>query len=311
MPAARDSYKKTRIDAVRHFNRFYTRKIGVLEQHLLESHFTLTEARVLFELAHRNDAFAKEIGAELGLDPGYLSRIVQAFSEKGLVTRKPIPSDRRQFKLALTAKGRQAFDRLDRTSHREVGKMLDQLPADGERRLTDAMTTIEHLLGEAASRPEAILRAHRPGDMGWVVQQHGLLYTREFGWDISFEGMVTEIVAQFLKDFDPKRERCWIADIDGRQVGCVFLVKHSDDVAKLRLLLIDPAGRGIGLGKRLVDECILFARGCGYRKITLWTQSMLLAARGIYEQAGFSLVATEPHHSFGHDLFGETWELIL
>lgn len=308
MPAIQGSDKKSRIDAVRRFNRFYTRKIGVLEQHLLESHFTLTEARVLFELAHREATLAKEIGAELGLDPGYLSRIVQAFMKKGLVTRKPVPSDRRQFKLALTSKGKQAFDRLNRTSHQEVGKMLDELPADGEQHLIDAMKTIEGLLGEAASHPEAILRAHRPGDMGWVVQQHGLLYTREFDWDISFEGMVAEIVAQFLKNFDPKRECCWIAELDGRQVGSVFLVKHSDSVAKLRLLLVDPAGRGLGLGKRLVDECIAFARDCGYRKITLWTQSMLLPARGIYEHAGFVRVATEPHHSFGHELIGETWE---
>ena len=308
MPAGQDSENRSRINAVRRFNRFYTRKIGVLEQHLLESHFTLTEARVLFELAHRDDALAKDIGAELGLDPGYLSRIVQAFIEKGLLTRKPVPSDRRQFKLALTAKGRQAFAGLDATSHQEVGKMLDELPAGGDQRLVNAMTTIEQLLGEAASRPEAILRAHRPGDMGWVVQQHGLLYAREFGWDIAFEGMVAEIVAQFLKDFDPARERCRIADIGGQQVGSVFLVKHSDKIAKLRLLLVDPAGRGLGLGKRLVDECITFARECGYRKITLWTQSMLLAARGIYEHAGFVRVATEPHRSFGHDLIGETWE---
>ena len=308
MPAGQDSENRSRINAVRRFNRFYTRKIGVLEQHLLESHFTLTEARVLFELAHRDDALAKDIGAELGLDPGYLSRIVQAFIEKGLLTRKPVPSDRRQFKLALTAKGRQAFAGLDATSHQEVGKMLDELPAGGDQRLVNAMTTIEQLLGEAASRPEAILRAHRPGDMGWVVQQHGLLYAREFGWDIAFEGMVAEIVAQFLKDFDPARERCRIADIGGQQVGSVFLVKHSDEIAKLRLLLVDPAGRGLGLGKRLVDECITFARECGYRKITLWTQSMLLAARGIYEHAGFVRVATEPHRSFGHDLIGETWE---
>lgn len=308
MPAIQGSVKKSRIDEVRRFNRFYTRKIGVLEQHLLESHFTLTEARVLFELAHRDAALAKEIGAELGLDPGYLSRIVQAFTKNGLVTRKPVPSDRRQFKLTLTTKGRQAFDRLDRTSHQEVGKMLGELRADGEQRLIEAMKTIEGLLGEATNRPEAIIRTHRPGDMGWVVQQHGLLYTQEFGWDISFEGMVAEITAQFLKNFDPKRERCWIAELDGRQVGSVFLVNHSDDVAKLRLLLLDPAGRGMGLGKRLVDECISFARECGYRKITLWTQSMLLPARRIYEAAGFVLVGSEPHHSFGQDLVGETWE---
>lgn len=302
--------QETRIDTIRRFNRFYTRKIGVLEQHLLESPFTLTEARVLFELAHRGGALAKEIGAELGLDPGYLSRIVQDFTEQGLITRKPVPSDRRQFELALTAKGRQAFSRLERASRQEVGNMIEALPGDGGQRLVAAMTTIERLL-DADERPEVMLRTHRPGDMGWIVQQHGLLYAREYNWDISFEALCAEIVAQFLKDFDPARERCWIAEIDGRQVGSVFLVKHSDDVAKIRLLLIDPAGRGLGIGKRLVDECIAFARSCGYRKITLWTQSILLAARGIYQNAGFVHVATEPHRSFGHDLIGETWELDL
>lgn len=307
-----DPHKETeteaRIDTIRRFNRFYTRKIGVLEQHLLESPFTLTEARVLFELAHRDGALAKEIGSELGLDPGYLSRIVQDFTEQELVTRKPVPSDRRQFELTLTAKGKQAFSRLERASRQEVGKMIEQLPGDGGQRLADAMTTIERLLGDASERPEVTLRTHRPGDMGWVVQQHGLLYTREYGWDISFEALCAEIAAQFLKSFDPARERCWIAEIDGRQVGSVFLVKDSDEVAKIRLLLIDPAGRGLGIGKRLVEECIAFARSCGYRKITLWTQSILLAARGIYQSAGFVHVATEPHHSFGHDLIGETWE---
>ncbi len=308
MDAHTKAEQEAKIAAIRRFNRFYTRKIGVLEQHLLESPFTLTEARVLFELAHRDGVLAKNIGTELGLDPGYLSRIVQSFTKKGLVTRKPEPSDRRQFKLALTAKGKQAFDRLDRTSQQEVGKMIDELPGDGGQRLVQAMTAIERLLDDTMPRPDVKLRAHRPGDMGWVVQQHGFLYAQEFGWDISFEALVAEIVAQFLKEFDSERERCWIAEIDGRQIGSVFLVRHSDEVAKIRLLLIDPAGRGLGLGKRLVEECIAFARSCGYCKITLWTQSMLLAARGIYESAGFVRVASEPHRSFGQDLIGETWE---
>lgn len=311
MDTLHDSGNGGRIAAIRRFNRFYTRKIGVLEYHLLESPFTLTEARVLFELAHRDGALAKEIGAGLGLDPGYLSRIVQAFTDQGLITRKPVPADRRQFELALTAKGKQAFTRLERASHDEVGKMIAALPAGGEERLVAAMTTIERLLGDEAPRPEVTLRTHKPGDMGWVVQQHGMLYAREYGWDISFEALCAEIAAQFLNNFDPARERCWIAEMDGQRVGSVFLVKHTDNVAKIRLLLIDPAGRGFGIGKRLVDECIAFARGCGYRKITLWTQSMLLAARGIYQNAGFRHVATEPHRSFGHDLIGETWELDL
>ncbi|HEX7790845.1 MAG TPA: helix-turn-helix domain-containing GNAT family N-acetyltransferase [Afipia sp.] len=311
METHQEATKESRIAAIRRFNRFYTRKIGVLEQQLLESPFSLTEARVLFELAHRDEPTAKEIGAQLDLDPGYLSRIVQAFMEKGLVTRKPVPSDRRQFRLALTTKGRLAFGRLNRSSHDEVGVMLEKLPGGGEERLVAAMSTIERLLDDEAPRPEVTLRTHRPGDMGWVVQQHGALYAREHGWDISFEGLCAEIAAQFLKDFDPARERCWIAEIDNQQVGSVFLVKHTDEVAKIRLLLIDPAGRGLGIGKRLVDECIAFARSCGYRKITLWTQSMLLAARGIYERAGFVRVASEPHRSFGHALVGETWELVL
>ena len=304
MDITQEAAKEARIAAIRRFNRFYTRKIGVLEQQLLESPYSLTEARVLFELAHRDEPTAKEIGAQLDLDPGYLSRIVQAFMDKGLVTRKPVPSDRRQFRLALTAKGRLAYGRLNRSSHDEIGEMLEKLPRGGEERLVTAMTAIERLLDDEAGRPEITLRVHRPGDMGWIVQQHGLLYAREYGWDISFEALCAEITAQFLKDFDPARERCWIAEIDGQQVGSVFLVKHSDEVAKIRLLLIDPAARGHGLGKRLVDECIAFARSCGYRKITLWTQSMLLAARGIYQNAGFVHVATEPHHSFGHDLIG-------
>jgi DNA-binding MarR family transcriptional regulator/GNAT superfamily N-acetyltransferase len=300
------------ISAVRAFNRFYTRKLGFLDQQLLKSPFSLSEARVLYELATREDLSAKEIGIELGLDPGYLSRIVQNFDDSGLITRKPAPSDRRQYQLSLTAKGRQAFAKINRSSHDEIATMLAALaPGDG-RRLVEAMTTVERLLGEPlASRPPAVLREPRPGDMGWVVQSHGSLYASEYGFDASFEGLVAEITAKFLGSFDASRERCWIADIDGAQVGSVFLVRHTDDVAKLRLLLVDPAGRGQGLGQRLVAECIAFAKACGYRKITLWTQSILVAARKIYQDAGFVLVATEPHRSFGQSLIGETWEVEL
>src|ERR1700688_3642608 len=297
------------IAAVRAFNRFYTRKLGVRDQHLMKSPFSLSEARVLYELAHRDDLSAKEIGAELGLDAGYLSRIVQNFDDSGLITRKPLASDRRQNRLALTAKGRQAFAKLDRSSHDEVGARLAALPRGASGRLIGAMATIERLLGasDGSSLP-AVLREPRPGDMGWVVQSHGALYASEYGFDSSFEALVAEIAAKFLTSFDASRERCWIADIDGAQVGSVFLVRHSDDVAKLRLLLVDPAGRGQGLGQRLVGECISFAQACGYRKITLWTQSILVAARKIYQDAGFLLVATEPHRSFGQSLVGETWE---
>ena len=300
------------ISGVRAFNRFYTRKLGVLDQQLLKSPFSLSEARVLYELAHRDDLSAKEIGIELGLDPGYLSRIIQNFDENGLITRKPLPSDRRQYRLSLTAKGRQAFAKLDRSSHDDVADLLAKLPRGDGKRLIEAMAVIEQLLDASrVSPPAAILREPRPGDMGWVVQSHGSLYASEYGFDSSFEGLVAEIAAKFLASFDASRERCWIADIDGAQVGSVFLVRDTDDVAKLRLLLVDPAGRGRGLGHRLVGECIAFARQCGYRKITLWTQSILVAARKIYQDAGFVLVATEPHRSFGQSLVGETWELKL
>jgi len=300
------------IAAVRAFNRFYTRKLGVLDQQLLKSPYSLSEARVLYELAHREDLSAKEIGSELGLDAGYLSRIVQNFDENGLITRKPLPSDRRQYRLSLTAKGRQAFAKLERSSQEDVGAMLAALPAGGSQRLVGAMAEIERLLGAPdAPPPAAILRGPRPGDMGWVVQSHGALYAAEYGFDSSFEGLVAEITAKFLASFDASRERCWIAELDGAQVGSIFLVRHSDDVAKIRLLIVDPAGRGQRLGQRLVAECIAFAKASGYRKITLWTQSILLAARKIYQDAGFVLVATEPHRSFGQSLIGETWELEL
>ncbi len=302
------------VAAVRHFNRHYTRTIGLLDQHLLKSPYSLTEARVLFELAHRDNPTTKEIGASLGLDAGYFSRIVQSFTEQGLITREPLPSDRRQHALLLTETGRAEFNRLNDRSRDEVGHMLNELSTADRARLIGAMTTIEHLLHGDDTRDRAkrvALRGHRPGDMGWVIQQNGALYASEYDWDISYEALVADIAAQFIKTFDGARERCWIAEIDGERVGAVFLVRQSDEVAKLRLLLIDPAGRGIGLGKRLVDECIAFAQACGYRKMTLWTQSILLAARGIYAKAGFVRVGIEPHHSFGHDLVGETWELDL
>jgi DNA-binding MarR family transcriptional regulator/GNAT superfamily N-acetyltransferase len=306
------SQPEDQIAAVRAFNRFYTRKLGVLDQQLLKSPFSLSEARVLYELANRENAAAKEIGVELGLDPGYLSRIIQNFDETGLITRKPLPLDRRQYRLSLTAKGRQAFAKIDRSSHDDVADMLATLPRGDGRRLIEAMAVIERLLGNPRASPApAILRGHRPGDMGWVVQSHGSLYASEYGFDSAFEALVAEIAAKFLASFDASRERCWIAEIDGAQVGSVFLVRHADDVAKLRLLLVDPAGRGQGLGRRLVAECLAFAQACGYRKITLWTQSILVAARKIYQDAGFVLMASEPHRSFGQSLIGETWELKL
>ena len=302
------SHSDDQISAVRAFNRFYTHKLGVLDQQLLKSPFSLSEARVLYELANRENLSAKEIGIELGLDPGYLSRIIQHFDDSGLITRKPLASDRRQHRLSVTAKGRQAFARLDRSSQDDIAAMLAGLPDGGRERLIAAMAVIERLLGGSRSSLPAMLREPRPGDMGWVVQSHGSLYARDYGFDSAFESLVAEIVGKFLASFDASRERCWIAEFDGAPVGSVFLVRHTDDVAKLRLLLVDPAGRGQGLGQRLVAECVSFARQCGYRKITLWTQSVLVAARQIYQDAGFVRVGSEPHRSFGQSLIGETWE---
>jgi DNA-binding MarR family transcriptional regulator/GNAT superfamily N-acetyltransferase len=300
------------IAAVRAFSRFYTRKLGVLDQHLLKSPFSLSEARVLYELAHRDDLSAKEIGAELGLDPGYLSRITQNFEESGLITRKPLASDRRQHRLALTAKGRQTFARLDRSSHDEVATLLRRLGNAERATLVNAMTVIERTLEpETGARPAFLLRSHRPGDIGWVVSRHGAIYAQEYGWDISFEALVAEIAAQFIKSYESSCEHCWIAEVDGEPMGSIFLVKGSDEVAKLRLLLVEKKARGLGIGRALTEQCIRFARETGYKSITLWTQSILVAARGIYQRAGFRRVSEEKHHSFGVDLVGETWELKL
>ena len=300
------------IAAVRAFSRFYTRKLGVLDQHLLNSPFSLSEARVLYELAHRDDLSAKEIGAELGLDAGYLSRIMQNFDDIGLITRKPLASDRRQYRLSLTAKGRQAFAKLDRSSHDEVAALLGRLDNAERATLVNAMTTIEHTLqGEADARPAFLLRSHRPGDIGWVISRHGAMYAQEYGWDISFEALVAEIAAQFIKSFDPSCEHCWIAEVNGEPAGSIFLVRGSDEVAKLRLLLVEKTARGLGIGRALTEQCIRFARERGYTSITLWTQSILIAAREIYQRSGFRRIAEDRHHSFGVDLVGETWELKL
>jgi DNA-binding MarR family transcriptional regulator/GNAT superfamily N-acetyltransferase len=300
------------IAAVRAFNRFYTRKLGVLDQHLSKSPYSLSEARVLYELAHRGELAAKEIGGELGLDPGYLSRIVQSFEDSGLITRKPLASDRRQFRLSLTAKGRRAFAKLNKASQDDVAAMLAPLSNNEGRRLTDAMATIEGLLAPGTSERAAfLLRSHRVGDIGWVISRQGVAYAEEYGWDIGYEALVAEICAQFIKSYDPSREHCWIAEIQGEPVGSVFLVKGSDKIAKLRLLMVEKKARGLGVGRALVEQCIRTAREKGYCKMTLWTQSCLLAARGIYRQAGFRKVAEEKHHSFGVDLVGETWEMEL
>jgi DNA-binding MarR family transcriptional regulator/N-acetylglutamate synthase-like GNAT family acetyltransferase len=299
------------ISMVRAFNRFYTGRLGVLDHHILQSSLSLSEARVLYELANRENPSAKAIGSELGLDPGYLSRIVQKIEADGLISRKPEPADRRRHRLTLTAKGRQTYSKLDRGSQEQVAGMLSLLSEGDRQRLTGAMATIKRLLALPAASTAATLREPRPGDMGFVVQSHGARYASEYGFDSSFEALVAEIAAKFLTSFDASRERCWIAEMESIQVGSVFLVRESDEVAKLRLLLVEPAGRGQGLGRRLVDECVTFARACGYRKVTLWTQSILTAARRIYQDTGFVLVKSEPHRSFGQNLIGETWELKL
>ena len=301
-----------RVKAMRRFNRFYTKRIGVLHEGLLGSPYSLTEVRVLYELAHRDKPTAAELSKELGVDPGYLSRILRSFQKRGLITKARSEADGRQSHLSLTARGRKAFAPLDRRSHDEIQAMLIDLSATDQHRLVQAMQTIETVL-DPRREPKVpyLLRPHQPGDMGWVIHRHGALYAQEYGWDETFEALVAEIGAKFLREFDPKRERCWIAEREGEIVGSVFLVKKSPTVAKLRLMYVEPKARGLGIGKRLVEECMRFARQVGYRKITLWTNSVLLAARHIYQKAGFHLIHEERHHSFGHDLIGETWELKL
>jgi DNA-binding MarR family transcriptional regulator/N-acetylglutamate synthase-like GNAT family acetyltransferase len=306
----------SRIDAVRRFNRFYTRQIGVLQESLLESPFSLTEARVLYELAHREKPTATSLRNELGLDAGYLSRILSGFEKRGLLEKTPSATDGRQSLLALTKDGRKVFAPLETRSIRQVEGMLGGLPASDQRALLGAMQTIEKLLrapGEAdrTVRAPYLLRPHQPGDMGWVVHRHGVLYAEEYGYEETFEALVAEIVAKFIQHFDAKRERCWIAERDGETVGSVFLVAGSKTVAKLRLLLVEPSARRLGIGARLVGECVRFARQTGYQKIVLWTQSELDAARHIYKKAGFHVVEKKRHHSFGKDLVAETWELAL
>jgi DNA-binding MarR family transcriptional regulator/N-acetylglutamate synthase-like GNAT family acetyltransferase len=300
------------VAAVRRFNRFYTRRIGVLQKGLLQSPFSLAEARVLYELAQRDQPTAAELGKELGLDAGYLSRMLHGFQRRGLIAKRRSATDGRQSHMALTADGRAAFDLLDAAARDQIGALLGELPAGGRSRLLQAMRTIETLLG-AASDPRVpyILRSHQPGDLGWIVHRHGALYAEEYGFDEEFEALVAEIVARFGRGHDVRRERCWIAERDGASVGSVLLVRQSDEVAKLRLLLVEPAARGLGIGRHLVEECERFARRAGYRRITLWTNSVLGAARRVYEKAGYRLVHQEAHHSFGQDLIGETWELAL
>ena len=301
-----------RVRAVRSFNRFYTKRIGLLQQGMVGSPFSLAEGRVLYELAHRDRPTASDLGKALDLDAGYLSRLLRGFGRRGLVAASASATDRRQRHLQLTANGRRASDRLDDGSQKAVGTLLRRLTAADQRRLVSAVQTIERLLGDVEpDRVPYILRPPEPGDMGWVVQRHGSLYAEEYGYDRHFEALVASIVGTFVETFDPARERCWIAEREGETAGSVFLVRKSEQVAKLRLLIVDPAARGLGIGGRLVAECVKFARQAGYRKITLWTHSQLVAARHLYREAGFQLVHKQPVHSFGLDLVDETWDLHL
>ncbi|MEW5919085.1 MAG: helix-turn-helix domain-containing GNAT family N-acetyltransferase [Gemmatimonadota bacterium] len=301
-----------RVAAVRRFNRFYTQKIGALGDAHLSSPFSLTEVRVLYELAHHESLTATDLGRALGLDAGYLSRILRRFGHLGLVRRVRSTSDARQTFLHLTADGQRAIAPLESRTCALVGSLLHGLPVKRQERLLMAMQTVERLLDvRPRQKPEVTLRLHRPGDMGWVVHRHGVLYAQEYGWDERFEALVAEIAAKFINEFNPVCERCWIAEANGEIVGSIFLVRESDDVAKLRLLLVEPNARGLGVGTKLVQQCTTFAREVGYKRITLWTQSVLHAARRIYEREGYKLVREEPHRSFGHELVAQTWELEL
>jgi DNA-binding MarR family transcriptional regulator/N-acetylglutamate synthase-like GNAT family acetyltransferase len=301
-----------RVAALRRFNRFYTQKIGVLDEALMESQYSLTEARILYEIAFGQRPSAAQLGKQLGLDRGYLSRILRSFERRGLICRTTSSADRRIALLEMTEPGRAAFAELDARSQNEAGKLLAGLPEEKQMRLVAAAGAIERMLGaRAEDRAHYVLRPHRAGDLGWVVARHGALYAQEYGWDSAFEALVAEVAGRFLSHFDPRRESCWIAELDGENVGSVMLVQESETAAKLRLLLVEPRVRGHGIGGHLVQECLRFARAAGYERVTLWTNSVLVAARRLYQNAGFCMIEAQPHHSFGQDLVGENWELVL
>lgn len=302
------------IAAVRRFNRFFTRHLGVLQERLLHSPYSLTESRIIYEIATRDQVIAADLSRDLGLDAGYLSRILDRLQQKDILEKVPSDVDGRRRWLCLTKSGQAAFALLDSKSREEISRVLGQLSTHDQACLLKSMRTIEQLLGEHEPKDAVqsyLLRGHEPGDMGAIIQLHGRQYAEEFGWNEEFEALVAQICADFLRGYDPDKERCWIAEMDGQVVGSVFVVQGGEDVAKLRLLIVDRKARGLGLGTRLVDECIRFARQKGYKKMVLWTNSVLVSARRIYQKAGFHLVDSEPHHSFGHDLVGETWEMYL
>jgi DNA-binding MarR family transcriptional regulator/GNAT superfamily N-acetyltransferase len=302
---------------VREFNRFYTRLVGALDEGHLHSSFSLAETRVLYEIARApTSGTATDLARDLQLDAGYLSRMLRGFERRGLVERVRSSTDARRNHLQLTPKGRSTFAELNTRASDAVAGVLAPLPDRAQHQLLDSMRTIESLLGSRASsetQPQLLLRPHRPGDMGWVVHRQAVLYAQEYGWDESYEALISRIVADFIDRFDQKRERCWIAEQDGEIVGSVFLIKHPEraGVAQLRLLYVERSTRGLGIGRRLVRECTDFARQTGYKTITLWTNSVLTSARKIYQAEGYKLVAEKTHHSFGHDLVGQTWALDL
>ena len=304
------------IEKVRSFNRFYTRQIGLLREGFLETAYSLTQARVLYEVAQRPGVRATDLMEELGMSRGYLSQVLTGLVRQGLIARAVAEGDRRERLLQLTAKGKEEFAKLEARSRAQAGAMLERLSGPGRERLAAGMAEIEGLLrakpeSGAGSGPGFVVRTHGPGDIGWVVARHGELYAQEQGWDASFEGLVAEIAGKFLTKFDPKWERCWIAQDEDQRLGCVFLVRQSARVAKLRLLLVEPAARGMGVGTTLVKECLAFARECGYGKVVLWTQAHLASAHKIYVGEGFKLVREEKHTSWGKEMVGQYWELGL
>jgi DNA-binding MarR family transcriptional regulator/GNAT superfamily N-acetyltransferase len=302
-----------RVQAVRRFNRFYTKQIGVLQDGWLGSSFSLPEARVLYELAHHQHPTATDLGKELGIDAGYLSRLLRSLDQRGFVRRVRSSADGRRAHLSLTRSGQSALARLNQQTEAEVAARLRTLSAGDQRRLVAAMQRIEQLFGARAQAPTSyVLRPPNAGDLGWIVHRQGVLYAEEWGYNEEFEALVAEIVAAFVQHLRPSKERCWIAEKDGEIVGSVLLVSKSQTVAKLRLLYVEPSARGLGIGARLIDECVRFARQAGYRQITLWTQSDLDAARRLYKKAGFTLTGKKAHDSFGRKgLVAETWDLAL
>lgn len=304
---------ENKVDRIRSFNRFYTRKIGVLGEGLLHSSYSLTEVRILFEIANSDTPTAAKLIRELGLDAGYLSRILSRFVDHGLTKKIRSEQDGRQYRICLTQKGHDLFSDLDQRSRDEVADILNEHTEEEQMKLLQSMQEIEKILDKKCDQQSEtfFLRNHKPGDMGWVTHRHGVLYSQEYGWDERFEALVAQIVAEFINHYIPEKERCIIAEMNGEIAGSVFIVRSSETEAKLRLLLVEPKARGLGLGSRLVQECIMFAKGAGYEKLVLWTNSVLKDARNIYSKAGFQMVKQEEHNSFGKELVGETWELEL